>query len=124
MNAVMVVPTLAPMIKGAACLRFTILLATIGTTTDVVIELDLIAAVVSNPHEKDLNGLLKKKRLNVSGLFAFSRSDISFRKIRMDANNMRMANTNGIRGLLMASTSQVVTNENPDQLCASTFSID
>ncbi len=52
-NAVIVVPIFAPIINGAACLRVTIFLATIGTTTDVVIVLERMAAVVSKPHEKD-----------------------------------------------------------------------
>ena len=55
MNAVMVVPILAPIIKGAACLSVTIFFATIGTTTEVVIVLDRMAAVVRSPHPKDLN---------------------------------------------------------------------
>ena len=54
-KAVMVVPTFAPIIKGAACFRFAIFLATIGTTTDVVIVLERMAAVVSSPQEKDFN---------------------------------------------------------------------
>src|SRR5689334_14870185 len=122
MNAVMVVPTLAPMMNGAACLRLTILFATMGTTTDVVIELERIAAVVSRPQEKDLNGLLKKKRLNTSGLLAFNKSDISLRKMSMDAKSRRIASTTRMKGLFTISMSQFVTNENPDQLCVSTLS--
>ena len=118
----MVVPTLAPIINGAACLRFTILLATIGTTTDVVIELDRIAAVVRRPQENDFSGLLKKKRLNTSGLLAFNRSEISLLKISIDAKRRRIASTTRTNGLFTASINQLVTNEKPDQLCVSIFS--
>src|SRR4051812_36937219 len=93
MKAVTVVPTLAPIIKGAACFRFTTLLATMGTTTEVVIVLDRIAAVVSNPHEKDFNGLLKKNLLNTSGDFAFRRSEINILKIRIDENSKTIPKT-------------------------------
>lgn len=54
-KAVIVVPTFAPIIKGAACRRSAILFATMGTTTEVVIVLDLIAAVVNIPQPKDFN---------------------------------------------------------------------
>ncbi len=62
MKAVMVVPTLAPIIKGAAARSLTTFFATRGTTRDVVIVLERMAAVVSNPHPNDFSGLLKKKR--------------------------------------------------------------
>ena len=55
MKAVIVVPMLAPIIKGAACFRLTIFFATIGTTTDVVMVLDRIAAVVTSPQPNDFN---------------------------------------------------------------------
>ena len=55
MKAVMVVPMLAPIINGAACFMPVIFLPTIGTTTDVVIVLDRMAAVVTSPHAKDFN---------------------------------------------------------------------
>ena len=122
MNAVIVVPTLAPIIKGAACFRFTILLATIGTTTEVVIELERIAAVVINPHENDLIGLLKKNRLNASGLFAFNKLDISLRKIRIDTKSRTIASTTMRKGLSTTSISQVARKDRPNQLCCSKFS--
>ena len=87
MMAVTVVPTLAPMMKGAACFNLTIFFATMGTTTDVVIVLERIADVVMRPQAKDFNGLLKKKRLKVSGSRASNKFDISLRKIRTETNN-------------------------------------
>ena len=63
-NAVMVVPTLAPKINAPACLSLMTFFATNGTTNEVVTVLERIAAVVSNPHPKDLNGFLKKNLLN------------------------------------------------------------
>ena len=60
MNAVMVVPIFAPRIKGKAEFILTIFFATNGTTSEVVIVLDRMAAVVNNPHPKDFSGLLKK----------------------------------------------------------------
>ena len=59
-KAVIVVPMFAPKIKGKADLSFTTFLATKGTTNEVVIVLDRIAAVVSRPHAKDFNEFLKK----------------------------------------------------------------
>ena len=61
-KAVIVVPTLAPMTKGAAARSLTTYFATNGTTSEVVMVLERMAAVVSNPHPNDFNGLLKKKR--------------------------------------------------------------
>ena len=57
-KAVMVVPMLAPIIKGNTEESETFLVATSGTESDVVMELDCKAPVNSNPHEKDLKGLL------------------------------------------------------------------
>ncbi len=53
-NAVMVVPMLAPKINDPACLSRIIFLATKGTTNEVVTVLDRIAAVVSKPQANDL----------------------------------------------------------------------
>ena len=72
-KAVMVVPILAPIINGAACFSVAIFFATMGTTTEVVMVLERIAAVVNNPQVKDFNGFLKKKRLKTSGDFAFKK---------------------------------------------------
>ena len=60
-NAVTVVPMLAPNIKALACLSLIIFLATKGTTREVVIVLERIAAVVTSPQPNDLYGFLKKK---------------------------------------------------------------
>jgi len=60
-KAVMVVPMFAPIIKGAACLSVVIRLATMGTTTDVVMVLDRIAAVVSRPPQEGLELVLKEE---------------------------------------------------------------
>lgn len=57
-SAVMVVPILAPIINGNTDESETFLVATSGTESEVVIELDCKAPVNSNPHEKDLKGLL------------------------------------------------------------------
>lgn len=57
-NAVMVVPIFAPIIKGKTEESETFLVATSGTDREVVMELDCSAPVNSNPHEKDLSGLL------------------------------------------------------------------
>jgi hypothetical protein len=51
-----------------------------------------MAAVVSNPHENDLNWFLKKNRLNVSGDLASSKSEISLRKMRIDENSSASEN--------------------------------
>ena len=59
-NAVMVVPILAPKINALACLSFIIFLAASGTTSEVVTVLDRIAAVITKPQPNDLNGFLKK----------------------------------------------------------------
>ena len=58
-SAVIVVPIFAPMIKGNTESSDTFLVATRGTDSEVVIELDCRAPVKSNPHENDLYGLLK-----------------------------------------------------------------
>src|SRR5215510_7769588 len=103
-NAEMVVPTLAPIIKGAACLRVATFFATIGTTTDVVTVLERIAAVVTTPHPKDFNGFSKKKRLNASGDFAFSKSEMIFRKIKIELNSNTSAKNDRMKGLCIRST--------------------
>ena len=51
----MVVPIFAPIMNGAACFSVTIFLRTIGTTTEVVMVLERMAAVVSNPQIKDFS---------------------------------------------------------------------
>lgn len=58
-SAVMVVPILAPMMKGNAFLSDTRLVATNGMINDVVMELDCTAAVMPLPQPKDRRGWLK-----------------------------------------------------------------
>lgn len=58
-SAVIVVPILAPIMKGKTDDKGTFLVATSGTESDVVIELDCKAPVIRRPHENDLKGLLK-----------------------------------------------------------------
>ncbi len=120
-NAVTVVPILAPKIKGAACLSFTIFCATIGTTTEVVIVLERMAAVVSKPHVKDFNGFLKKNRLKTSGDFAFKRSEINLLKIRMDAKSKATATAARKNGLGMLAIKKLVMGPNPNQKWVTLF---
>ena|SRR5688572_15692485 len=84
MKAVMVVPRLAPKIKGAALRSETIFCATIGTTTEMVIVLERMAAVVTMPQKKDFQAFLKKNRLKRSGELASRSPEINFRKSKMD----------------------------------------
>src|SRR5688572_3745391 len=122
-NAVIVVPILAPRINGAASFNVAIFLATMGTTTDVVMVLERIAAVVSRPHAKDLSGFVKKKRLNLSGDFAARRSEINLLKIRMEENKSASeieANKNGL-GIFVKRKSMI--GANPDQKCDTVFSV-
>ena len=87
MNAVMVVPMLAPRINGAALRSETIRCATIGTTTEVVMVLERIAAVVTVPQKNDFHAFLKKKRLKRSGELASNNPEINFLKKRIDVNS-------------------------------------
>src|SRR5688572_5749682 len=121
-NAVTVVPILAPRMKGAACLSFTIFCATIGTTTEVVMVLERIAAVVSKPHVKDFNGLLKKNRLKTSGDFAFKRPEINLLKIRMDAKSKATATAARKNGLGVLAIKKLVMGPNPTQKWVTLFS--
>lgn len=86
-KAVMVVPMLAPRMNGAALRSETIRCATIGTTTEVVIVLERIAAVVIVPQKKDFQAFLKKKRLKRSGELASNNPEINFLKTRIEVNN-------------------------------------
>lgn len=92
-KAVTVVPKLAPMINTATLFKPTTFLAAIGTTTDVVIVLDRIAAVVRNPHPKARTSPPKMKRLKPSGDLASRRSEINFRNTNIEQSKM----TNAIR---------------------------
>lgn len=53
-KAVMVVPRLAPRINGSTRRTDKLPVATSGTVSDVVTELDWIAAVITIPHPNDL----------------------------------------------------------------------
>src|SRR5688572_30259963 len=99
MIAVTVVPIFAPMIKGVASRSLAIFFATIGTTTDVVMVLDRMAAVVTRPHPKDFHGLKKKNRANASGDFAFNRSEINFRNSKIETKRITKAAVEIMKGL-------------------------
>ena len=114
-NAVTVVPIFAPMINGAACFRLVIFLATIGTTTEVVIVLERMAAVVIRPHAKDLSWFLKKNRLNTSGDFAFNKFEISLLKIKIDENNKTNEMTAIKNGLGIFANKKSMIGANPNQ---------
>ena len=53
-NAVIVVPIFAPIINGKASFIFILPVATTGIRSEVVTELDCMAAVKSTPQENDL----------------------------------------------------------------------
>ncbi len=86
-NAVMVVPMFAPKINGAAFRNDTMRWATMGTTTEVVMVLERMAAVVIVPQKNDFHPFLKKKRLKRSGELANNKPEISFRNKRMELNS-------------------------------------
>src|SRR5258707_381236 len=87
-KAVMVVPMFAPKINAPACLSLITFLATNGTTSEVVTVLDLMAAVVSSPQPKDLNGFLKKNFLNFVCEPKPKTFESTFRKKRMDPKSI------------------------------------
>ena len=74
-----------------------------------------MAAVVSNPQINDFSWFLKKKRLNTSGDFAFNRSEINFRKIRIDAKSSASANAARKNGLGILVIKKFITELNPNQ---------
>ena len=87
MKAVMVVPMFAPKINGAAFRSDIIFCATIGTTTEIVMVLDRIAAVVTIPQKNDFQAFLKKNLLNRSGDVASKSPEINFRNNRMEVKS-------------------------------------
>src|SRR5688572_5339860 len=93
MNAVMVVPMFAPRIKGAAFFNDTIFCATMGTTTEMVIVLERIAAVVTAPQKNDFHAFLKKNRLNRSGEVASKSPEISFLNNKIEVKSKTNANS-------------------------------
>jgi len=106
-KAVMVVPMLAPNMNGAALRNETIRCATMGTTTEVVIVLERMAAVVIVPQKKDFQAFLKKKRLKRSGELASNSPEISFLNTSMDVNkriNENVASKNPL-GIMFTSHS-------------------
>ena len=115
-KAVMVVPILAPKMNGAALRNETIFCATIGTTTEVVMVLERMAAVVVIPQKNDFQEFLKKKRLNRSGELASKRSEINFLKRRIELNNKPKANKANTKPLGMEFTRKSIIGLNPDQL--------
>ena len=100
MNAVTVVPIFAPRMNGAAFLRETKFFATIGTTNEVVMVLDLIAPVSTTPHVKDFSGLSKKNLPKDSGCLTFSAFETIRRNKSIDRNNNPTAiSTKAIAGM-------------------------
>ena len=104
----MVVPTFAPIMNGAAMRSLTTFLATSGTTTDVVMVLDLMAAVVINPQKKDFISPAKKNRLKFSGDCALSKSEISFLKIKIEMTRRMKETTVNAMGLGISRTRKSV----------------
>lgn len=113
MKAVTVVPMFAPRINGTALRSVIIFCATIGTTTDVVMVLERMAAVVANPQKNDLNVFLKKKRLNFSGELAMSKPEISLRNNRIETNNKATESSASKNPLGMVFTKNSITGLNP-----------
>ena len=110
-NAVMVVPMFAPKMNGAALRNGTMRCATMGTTTDVVMVLERIAAVVMVPQKKDFHAFLKKNLLKRSGELANSSPEINFRKTRMDTNSNVKDNAASKKpGIIFASHSTTGPN--------------
>ncbi len=120
-KAVIVVPILAPSIKGAASFKVAIFFATIGTTTDVVMVLERIAAVVTSTHPNDLSWFLKKNRLNNSGDFAASRLEINLLKISIEPNSNARAIIANKNGLLMFANKKSIIGAKPNQKWETVF---
>jgi hypothetical protein len=57
-----------------------------GTTTEIVIVLDRIAAVVTAPQKNDFQAFLKKNLLKRSGDVASKSPEINFRNNKMEVN--------------------------------------
>lgn len=113
-NAVMVVPMLAPSINGAAFRKVIIFCATIGTTTDVVIVLERMAAVVRRPQKNDFHVFLKKNRLKRSGELAISNREISCLNNTMERNNKPNDNTASTKPLGIIRIKKSTTGVKPD----------
>lgn len=123
-NAVMVVPRFAPSINGAALRNETIRWATMGTTTDVVIVLERMAAVVIVPQKNDFQAFLKKNRLKRSGELASSRPEINFRKTRIEVNSRMNDNAARRNPLGISRTSHSITGPNIYHFCENEFAVE
>ena len=66
---------------------------------------------------------MKKKRLNNSGDFAASRSEINLLKIRIEPNNNARETTASKKGLLMVAKRKSIIGAKPDQKCDTVFSV-
>lgn len=115
-KAVMVVPMFAPKIKGAAFFMETIRFATRGTTTEVVIVEDRMAAVVVTPQKNALSLFLKNRSLNFSGDRVSSNSEINFLKIRIDKNSKKNERIAKMKPFGMDSTRKSINVVKPDQV--------
>ena len=88
MNAVIVVPMFAPRINGTDWLSRITFFATNGTTSEVVIVLERIAAVSTSPQPKHFIGLWKKNRCTpVPYVCNPSIADSTLRKKSIDPNS-------------------------------------
>lgn len=120
-KAVIVVPILAPSIKGAALRNVTIFFATNGTTRDVVIVLDRMVAVVTRPHPKDFNLLLNKNFWTLFSESNPSKSVITFLKKSTEPNKRAKERTIKMNPLLINSMTYCDKKEgfmsNPEYSC-------
>src|SRR5262245_10499392 len=103
----------APRINGTASSSFTTFLATIGTTSEVVTELERMAAVVSIPQPKDFSGLWKKNLWNLSGDPKPRRFVSTSRKKRIDPKRSANESTMSTKPLPIVVTSQDVNVPKP-----------
>lgn len=117
MNAVMVVPMFAPKMNGAALRSETIRWATMGTTTEMVIVLERIAAVVTVPQKKDFHAFLKKKRLKRSGELASSKPEINFLNSKMDAKRRMNESAASRKPFGIRATNPFTTGPNMYHFC-------
>ncbi len=102
------VPMLAPRMNGTTPFSLTNFLATRGTTNDVVIVLDLIAAVINSPQPKDWIGLLKKYRFTRSCVRNPSKLEITRLKRSIDPKSMEKERMMRTSPLPISSTSRVI----------------
>ena len=115
-KAVIVVPMFAPKMKGAAFLRETTRLATNGTTADVVMVEDRIAAVVVTPKKNAFNRFLKNRSLNRSGEPVSNSPEINFLNRRIDVNSNAKESIARIKPLFITTTNQSIIILKPDHV--------